>query len=78
MPDAGNLRLDPGCEVTIHLLGVEKEVDIMYTFCEVSHLLQGVRLRLHMVGDALPADVDGDCVALTPNMTVSVHSKEYG
>jgi len=68
----GGGRSGAAPSVVVHLLGVEAELDALPLLAEVSHLLPDTRLHLVAVAPAVPADRDGEVVALTPTATVTL------
>jgi hypothetical protein len=60
----GRVRLNPGDEVRLHLIGVAQELDQRHAFRELAHCLPGVTLRLAFVGH----QIDPACHGKTHNL----------
>lgn len=62
-------------ELTIHLIGVEKEADLILAFHELCNLLPFERIQVHMIGPKLSASACKEhCYR---NLSISLHRNFY-
>ncbi|KAK6179905.1 hypothetical protein SNE40_012155 [Patella caerulea] len=69
-------EIETSGNMTIHIVGVEKEVEMLMVFQELGYLIPSIKFDIHMVGIEIMSSLDGKREVYN-NVSITVHQKPY-